>query len=238
MHTLSAIELLDIWEAGRSGSPLDQAVLLLLMVYPDLSPAAAEALPLGQRDALLLQLREAIFGPRLESVVSCPTCGERLEFAFTCADLGAENYPTPPAEISVSSHNYAITARLPTTADIRATDQSNHTLQQRCLVDVRHEGKPVASEELPAPVVAAVATQLQQADPLLDVQLSLDCPACRHRWQAPFDAVSFFWQEIEAWAQRMLYTVHLLARAYGWSERDILSMSAWRRQYYVELASG
>jgi hypothetical protein len=29
--------------------------------------------------------------------------------------------------------------------------------------------------------------------------------------------------------------VHLLASAYGWRESDILAMTPWRRQLYLEL---
>ena len=29
--------------------------------------------------------------------------------------------------------------------------------------------------------------------------------------------------------------VHVLASSYGWRESDILNMSAWRRQYYLDL---
>jgi hypothetical protein len=32
--------------------------------------------------------------------------------------------------------------------------------------------------------------------------------------------------------------VHLLARAYGWRETDILALSARRRQSYIELIEG
>ena len=42
-------------------------------------------------------------------------------------------------------------------------------------------------------------------------------------------------QEIHAWAKRTLREVHTLASAYGWSEREILSMSAVRRALYLEM---
>jgi hypothetical protein len=49
--------------------------------------------------------------------------------------------------------------------------------------------------------------------------------------------VSFFWMEVESWAYRILRQVHALASAYGWSEGDILAMSPWRRQFYLEMVS-
>ena len=76
---------------------------------------------------------------------------------------------------------------------------------------------------------------MARADPQADVTFSITCPACGHAWQAIFDIVSFFWREVNAWSYRLLYEVHLLASAYGWREADILAMSPWRRQCYLEM---
>ena len=35
----------------------------------------AQSLPLGRRDAQLLELQRALFGPQLEAVTRCPHCG-------------------------------------------------------------------------------------------------------------------------------------------------------------------
>jgi hypothetical protein len=78
---------------------------------------------------------------------------------------------------------------------------------------------------------------MAEADALGDVQLALTCPQCGHEWQAPFDIASFLWTEINAWAHRTLQDVHELARAYGWREADILALSPWRRQVYLEMIS-
>ena len=67
------------------------------------------------------------------------------------------------------------------------------------------------------------------------MNLALDCPACGAHWQSVFDIVTFLWGEIEDWAQRLLYDVHLLASAYGWSERDIVAMTPRRRRMYLEM---
>ena len=65
--------------------------------------------------------------------------------------------------------------------------------------------------------------------------LDFDCPACRHRWQAVFDILTFFWTEIRREARRLLEHVHVLARAYGWREGEILALSERRRQAYLEM---
>ncbi len=51
------------------------------------------------------------------------------------------------------------------------------------------------------------------------------------------DIASFLWKALHAWAKLMLGDVHELARAYGWTEADILALpSPTRRQIYLELA--
>jgi hypothetical protein len=110
-------------------------------------------------------------------------------------------------------------------------------LLRRCVLSARSGERVLSPEELPSPVITALAARLAEVDPQADVQLSLACPACDHRWQEPFDIVTFFWREIEAWAAHLLREVHLLAMAYGWSEAEIVSMSPARRRRYLELVT-
>jgi hypothetical protein len=49
------------------------------------------------------------------------------------------------------------------------------------------------------------------------------------------DLPAFLWTEIEAQVRRLLLDIHTLAVAYGWSEREILSLSDARRRLYLEM---
>ena len=73
--------------------------------------------------------------------------------------------------------------------------------------------------------------------PWAEIELNLQCPACRHCWSSLLDIVSFFWSEVSNQVKRLLAEVHLLARAYGWREADILSMSAARRKAYLDMVT-
>jgi hypothetical protein len=90
---------------------------------------------------------------------------------------------------------------------------------------------------LPDGAVSAIVTQMAHCDPRANIELALECPACRHEWLALLNVVSFFWKEIEAWSRRTLAEVHALASAYGWTEAEILALSPWRRQVYLEMLS-
>jgi hypothetical protein len=106
------------------------------------------------------------------------------------------------------------------------------------VLSAQRDGADIAVAALPGEVVAAVAARMAEADPQAEVQLALTCPVCAYRWQATFDILSFFWQEINDWAQRILREVHTLATAYGWREADILALSPRRRQFYLEMVGG
>ena len=138
------------------------------------------------------------------------------------------------------SGEYEIEYRLPTTADLlqiaSGSGQSLTTLLDRCVVARRGDGS-VQSTDLPATVIDKLSHSMAEADPYAEIQIAMDCAGCSHRWSMVFDVVSYLWTEIEDWAERMIRDVHALASAYGWSERDIVGMSALRRRLYLELAN-
>ncbi len=74
-----------------------------------------------------------------------------------------------------------------------------------------------------------------QADPLAEIRLHFDCPACSASFDENLDLGDFVWAEIESQAKQVLREVHLLARAYGWSESEILALSPARRSTYLEI---
>jgi hypothetical protein len=254
MRPLSAHNLLRVWEQGQHQHPWERALMMLAVNSPEMTWHELAALPVGQRDARLLSLREHTFGPRLTGVSLCPACQGRLEFTVAVADIQIASpslYPQDQREtgenqanLSLSVAGYAVHFRLPNSLDLSAlaggadVDATRLRLLERCLLGAEHDGEEIAADGLPADVVDAVVARMAQADPQGDVQLSLSCPGCGHHWQAMFDIVSFFWSEINAWVVRVLHEVHTLASAYGWRESDILTMSPRRRQAYLEMVSG
>jgi hypothetical protein len=158
------------------------------------------------------------------------------------ADIRKTDQPTEADKsISLQLDAYQVDFRLPDSRDLIACADACNTLSARrqvlvsCLLNARCKDRKITWDQLPDNVVDAIVAQMAEADPQADVQLAVTCPACEHQWRAVFDIVSFFWQEIDAWAPRLLMEVHRLASAYGWREADILAMSAWRRQAYLRM---
>lgn len=242
MRPLSAAELLDAWEQGLSEPTYRRSLPLLAAASHDSSSDSA-SLSIGERDRSLLALRERTFGPRLESVINCSACDERLEWTAEVADLYVARQPERPETLSLETDGYCINFRVPDTSDLAALanctepGRARGDLLDRCVLSARVDGRETPTGELPDEIVAAVIKRMGEADPQADVRFDLNCPSCGNNWQAIFDIESFFWGEINAWARRIMTEVHLLASAYGWREADILDLSPWRRQFYLGLVS-
>jgi hypothetical protein len=241
MRALSAAELLDVWERGLGESPAQRALLLLALACEETPVERLAQFSVGRRDAHLLALREETFGPQLASIAVCPACAEQIEFRINAGDIRVAPPEDRDALRRVVQGEYEIEFRLPNSLDLATLDPAANAetnrqrLFERCVTGATRAGAETAASQLPALVVAAVAQRMSEIDAQADVQLALACPRCAHAWQTPLDIVSYFWSEIHAWAQRILHEVHALASAYGWREADILGLSAWRRQAYLEL---
>ncbi len=84
--------------------------------------------------------------------------------------------------------------------------------------------------------VAELSAQLDALDPGAVLGFALNCPACGHGWSAAIDVGCALWSELQRAAERALIEIDALARAYGWTERDVLSLSPVRRAAYLQLA--
>jgi hypothetical protein len=236
--------LLQVWERGLGQQPVQRALALLAATSPDTEPEELARLSIGQRDARLLSLREQTFGPRIASVATCPNCGEGLELNLEVDELRAASEGEPAAVLSLNAAGYETQFRLPNSLDLIAIasghEQADHrrVVLARCLLSASQNGEGRSFEQLPAEVLDAIVEEMGRADPQADIRLGLSCPSCSHRWSMPFDIVSYFWSELNAWASRALREVHILASAYKWHEKDILALSPLRRQIYLQMVGG
>lgn len=130
MRVLLASELLAVWERGLWQNPVERALALLEAACADEPAEALARLSVGERDARLLRLRGWTFGPRLTSLVRCPSCGEQLELTLDVTDLQAR----PAAEVgavsdvsgapartfAMTTAEYEVAFRLPNSLDLAA----------------------------------------------------------------------------------------------------------------------
>lgn len=244
MRPLTASKLLSVWERASRQPPVERALLLLGAACPEQTAEELARLPIGQRDSLLVALREWTFGSQFVSRLLCQKCGERLELVFKVSDIRVAREPETAAALTLNADGYEVLFRPPNSEDIRAVtgvvdadSDPEQLLLRRCVLCVTKDRAEQSADELPRAVIDMVVEGMAEADPQA-IPLSLACAACSHQWLIDFDIVSYFWSEVNAWANRILREVHLLASRYGWREDDILAMSPWRRQSYLEMTGG
>jgi hypothetical protein len=259
----SAADILALWERGQGLSAPARALLLLGYARPQWSAAQLRAATVGQCDVALLELHARTFGPRMDVVGRCPKCGAMLEFACDTRALALPPCPTAgpdaaAAQHETGAHGLRVAFRLPTMGDLlalaggqgakdgaaaddegesgeRPATRGDLALISRCVVDVRDEnGNPLPATALPAEAEAALAERIAELDPGADMTFAVSCIDCGAPWQPALDMGGFLWRELSALARRLLHEVHVLASRYGWTEREILSLGARRRQAYLE----
>ena len=239
MHVLTAAELLEVWESGQDRDPARRALLVLAAATGDpIADLLAVSIP--RRDTLLFDVRRLTFGDELRAIVACPGCGESLEFTTTVSEFSPVE--SPPTElVTVQAGLLQASIRPPTTVDLfairdaQSIETARDELFSRCVESVERDGAPVKLASLSADEIAAIAAAASDDPGLSDLVLDLTCAACGAAWQSTFDVAAFLWEEVRAFASRLLPEVHRIARAYGWSERDILALSPVRRARYLEL---
>jgi hypothetical protein len=248
MRTLSGQEILHIWETGLRQHPVDRALTILAVAFPEISRDDLLALSVGQRDGRLLEVYQSTFGAQLAAFVVCQHCREQLEFALDIADIdpgdeGTAQWERPADSTMVSIQAFELRFRLPNSLDLAVIAHcqdvvtARRLLIERCILEARQCGETVALDCLPETVTTLMAEHMAMRDPLAVIEIDLHCPQCGHRWLVLFDIVSCFWTEIYTHAKRLLREVHTLARAYGWREPDILALSAARREFYLEMVT-
>jgi len=234
--------LLDAWERGLTEAPQQKLLTLLSAFLPDRAPEAIAEIPVGRRDAILLDIFEGLFGRHLAAVTSCPDCGAELEAEIAIADIrvGAPKEGATIKTLSAAGHR--VSYRLVTTGDLLAIPESatpadaRRILLGRCVSQAHNEqGSIVDSAALPEPVASALSARMAKLDPQANVSLSMACPACGNVFAELLDVAHFVLRHLNAWAIRLLRDIHGLASAYGWNEGETMSLSPVRRQLYLEM---
>ena len=242
MRALTVTDWLEVWERGEAQPPPRRALMLLAAACDDTPPERLVKWSIGQRDAALLRVRESLFGGKVVSRAVCPQCGGQVEFSLVSSELLRIPRAAPIKQNLVIKHGpWRAKFRLLNSLDFEALDtaatpeDNGRALLARCLVDLRHDGSPASVDQLPPELETKIAARMREADPQAELSLDLVCGACGHCWKTILDPISYFWSELHAWAVRLLRDVHALASAYGWTEADILALSARRRQFYLRL---
>lgn len=213
----------------------------------------ARRLLVGDRLFLLLRLREASFGSRVEGRLGCPWCGKRVDLDFSTADVPVKACPAISLvhRLELSAEDVedgapgALEFRLPNGGDqealaplvARDADGALTALLERCVAGA---GVPAgdaarAVARLTAQGRRAVERAMDDRAPAVELEMELRCPECGRDFTSPFDLQGLVFGELRASRDLLYRQVHYLAFHYHWSEREILEMPREKRLAYIEV---
>lgn len=226
-------QMLALWEAtvGRDRWQRDDALLGI---------AAPAPRGLGARNVGLLALRNTIFNRRWSLRSACPACATECEFTVDCVAL-AEQLGAQPIEQStaIEWQGRLLLARAPTIDDLIAiagkadSDDAARVLLVRCLEGA--DELAIDGLALDGPAVEELERHLEALDPAATIAFQLCCVGCGHEWSSLLDVGEALAAELQRAAERTLTEVDALARAYGWTEAEVLHLSPVRRAAYIQL---
>jgi hypothetical protein len=223
--------ILQLWEGavGRSRRDRDEALLA------DSSRPRA----LGERNRALIAIRTALFGRDWPLRSECPVCGSGCEFVIDGGALAGELdlMAVPGRGGVVELQGREVVLRALTADDLYAVAGQDdvagaiRALAARCLP------ADVGAGELTGEELDLLGRRIEALDPAAMISFALDCPDCGHRWTAPIDLAEALWMEVQRSAERLLTDIDALAKAYGWSEDAVVSLSPVRRAAYLQLVA-
>ena len=167
--------------------------------------AFAAALSLGDRDCLLLRLRQIDLGDAVHQVLRCPHCAGKADIDFLISELplrGDNVDDQDGLQRRVDLGDCQVLLRLPDGADQAAVESlalanpaaANTRLFARILLDVDGQGglDEAALRDWPLARRNRLAAWLALSLPGPDLMLDLACPHCQSDISYAFDLHSFF----------------------------------------------
>jgi hypothetical protein len=217
------------------------------------------SLSVGDREALLLNLRRLTLGDRMQCVLLCPepNCGEAMDLDLRASELllPPYNHSQEWYEVAISGDGdlYYVTFRLPNGDDQEAAaylsqsdpEAAANMLLNRCIKQVAAKGSEEDALMREGDTLmdwqpnqrGQISTKMAELDPQAEIRLNLSCPYCGRSFTAIFDTATFFFQEISRRINRLYEEVHWLAFYYHWSEAEIMGMTSKKRLMYLNLLS-
>lgn len=204
----------------------------------DGSALDVDALPASEIGALALAIRRSWIGDLLTTDGRCPEpgCGERVDVSFRVGEYTDHFRPTLPTGVEQAADGWYrisgadVAFRVPTVADLVAALEGADGAASLTATCVR-------PAELTEDQWARVDSALEEISPHLDGTVGGECPHCGTVLQLHFDPCTYVTAELRDVFGGLYHQVHLLARAYGWTEADILDMGRARRLRYAWLVS-
>lgn len=194
--------------------------------------AFMQTLSASDRDALLAALHRRCWGDRIVSTMNCARCRAQFDLSFELSELQRQLVEQGRLRLQArfDQQNAQIDATPPTGEQELAAAES-------LLAGNTEEALRKLGADGDAASIAVLAQTLEDAAPIVDLELDADCAECGHTQQAHFDLQTFVLQRLLNERELLMHEIHTLALGYGWSLSEIVSLSRSRRRSFVHLLS-
>lgn len=162
----------------------------------------AERLPIGDRDYLLLRLRQLDLGDAIHQVARCPSCARKVDIDFAISELPLRRLESPKAAYDIEIGEHRLRVRLPDGADQAAVENdaarnpaaANTALYARVVLDIDGKGPPSEDDTRAWPIAlrSRLAEWLDANAPGPDLFIDIGCPYCAADMSYRFDLDAFF----------------------------------------------
>jgi hypothetical protein len=215
------------------------ALLAAFLTAPDGAPLESLELwnlPVSTRHLALVRIAAMLEGTdTLTLRLRCPHvgCRELLEAPLALAALTAvhDEHAAQETLAFVPATSASLRVRRPTGEDLRrwrvAGPADESAAQRAMLCDL------VLGGEVPENI-APIADAFQSFDPLVAFVFTTTCPACQRSAEHALDLEELALARLREQHTRLLGDINQLARAYGWTEPEILAVPTARRARYLE----
>lgn len=193
----------------RSGSDAKRVSAFLARVIESVDgmriptdPALAERLSIGDRDYLLLRLRQLDLGDAIHQVARCPSCARKVDVDFAISELPLRRLEHPQAAYDIEIGAHRLRVRLPNGADQSAIEgdaasnpaAANSALFARVVLDIDGKGPPSEDDTRAWPIAlrSRLAEWLDANAPGPDLFIDIGCPYCAADMSYRFDLDAFF----------------------------------------------
>lgn len=202
MHTITIDErrLLHLWDdAAPLARPWKE--VNVLAHASNRTPEQCARLSIGERDRLLMELHDRLFGQRYDGETQCGQCGEAMAFGFTADELALRSPDVDREALMLTEGRITVRIHLPTSADVAAClDDPNPAMRLfircvRVLSSPAHRMGKMGARELPLSLRQSIVERMAALDPGADLVFEMECPACGYDSKVLFDPVAALFQE-------------------------------------------
>lgn len=190
-------------------------------------PGDAASLASADRDRILVQVYLDVYGPVVDTTVTCRECGEKFDLDFRLDELAAHCEPVEPVEAppwSISGVQFRPLTGVDELAVLGDADIAASLLRRVAVAPEADVDVAGARDD--------VAAALARLTPPISAPIGATCPECGVQHELEFDLQRYLLTRLLGERAQLLHSVHLIATTYHWSRAEIVALGRRERHHY------